>query len=319
MTRSRRAVPLPRGWSLNTRDIVAVLIANGLLITAMWLRHGALNQLTTLSGWFIAAGELTALQGGYLALIQLVLMSRSPWLEQVVGQDALTSAHRWVGFACVWLIVAHVFLTTLGFALGDGSNLIVEAWTLLVTYQFMLMAGVSLVLFIAVAVSSVRIATALGLALLFSFKTPAETASAQGPGHGPVTPVASTDPGASSPASVVATPAPVAGQTAKPVSTPQPSKEASKGNGTFTGAVVQEPFGQVQVQITMSGGKLTDVTVLQMSTHGRSGFISQSAAPILHDEALAAQSANIDLVSGATYTSDAYAQSLQSALDQAHA
>jgi uncharacterized protein with FMN-binding domain len=94
---------------------------------------------------------------------------------------------------------------------------------------------------------------------------------------------------------------------------------ASKGSGTFTGAVVQEPFGQVQVQITMSGGKLTDVTVLQMSTHGRSGFISQSAAPILHDEALAAQSANIDLVSGATYTSDAYAQSLQSALDQAHA
>ncbi len=160
--------------------------------------------------------------------------------------------------------------------------------------------------------------TALGLALLFSFKTPAETASALGPGHGPVAPVGSTVPGASSPAPVVATPAPLAGGTAGPASTPQPSKVASKGNGTFTGAAVQEPFGQVQVQITMSAGKLTDVTVLQMSTHGRSGFISQSAAPILHDEAVAAQSANIDLVSGATYTSDAYAQSLQSALDQAH-
>jgi len=161
------------------------------------------------------------------------------------------------------------------------------------------------------------VTTALGLALLFSFKTPAESASALGPGHGPVAPPGSANPG-TSPAPGVTTPAPVAGQTAKPVSTPQPSKVASKGNGTFTGAVVQEPFGQVQVQITMSGGKLTDVTVLQMSTHGRSGFISQSAAPILHDEALAAQSANIDLVSGATYTSDAYAQSLQSALDQAH-
>ena len=161
--------------------------------------------------------------------------------------------------------------------------------------------------------------TALGLALLFSFKTPAETASALGPGHGPVAPARATDPGAGSPSPVVATPAPVAGGTARPpASTPQPTKVASKGNGTFTGAVVQEPFGQVQVQITMSGGKLTDVTVLQMSTHGRSGFISQSAAPILHDEALAAQSASIDLVSGATYTSDAYAQSLQSALDQAH-
>ena len=104
------------------------------------------------------AGELTALVGGYLALIQLVLMSRSPWLEQVVGQDALTAAHRWVGFTCVWFIVAHVVLTTIGFALADGSNVIVELWTLLTTYEFMLMAGVSLVLFVGVAISSVKLA-----------------------------------------------------------------------------------------------------------------------------------------------------------------
>ena len=158
MAGSRRAVPVPRGWSLRTREIVAVLIGNGVLIGAMWLRHGGLDLLDSPSGWFIAAGELTALLGGYLALIQLVLMSRSPWLEQVVGQDALTAAHRWVGFACVWFIVAHVVLTTLGFALADGSNVIVELWTLLTTYQFMLMAGVSLVLFVAVAISSVKLA-----------------------------------------------------------------------------------------------------------------------------------------------------------------
>jgi predicted ferric reductase len=158
MTANRRAVPLPRGWSLRTRDIVAVLVANGLLIGAMWLRHGGLDQLTSLSGWFIAAGELTALLGGYLALIQLVLMSRSPWLEQVVGMDGLAAAHRWVGFACVWFIVGHVLFTTVGFALADGSNLVVEEWTLLTTYQFMLMAGVSLLLFVTVAVTSVRVA-----------------------------------------------------------------------------------------------------------------------------------------------------------------
>jgi predicted ferric reductase len=158
MTANRRAVPLPRGWSLRTRDIVAVLVANGLLIGAMWLRHGGLDQLSSLSGWFIAAGELTALLGGYLALIQLVLMSRSPWLEQVVGMDGLAAAHRWVGFSCVWFIVGHVLFSTVGFALADGSNLIVEEWTLLTTYQFMLMAGVSLLLFVVVAFSSVRIA-----------------------------------------------------------------------------------------------------------------------------------------------------------------
>jgi predicted ferric reductase len=158
MTGNRRAVPVPRGWSLRTREITAVLVLNGLLIAAMWLRHGGLDQLTDPSGWFIAAGELAALFGGYLALIQLVLMSRSPWLEQVVGMDSLAAAHRWVGFVCVWLIVGHVLLTTIGFALVDGRNLVVEAWTLLTTYEFMLMAGVSLVLFIGVAVSSVRVA-----------------------------------------------------------------------------------------------------------------------------------------------------------------
>lgn len=158
MARDRRAVPVPRGWSLRWWDIAAVLVGNGVLIAAMWLRHGGLGELSSLSGWFIAAGELAALYGGYLALIQLVLMSRSPWLEQVVGMDQLTVVHRWVGFSCVWLIVAHVLFTTVGFALGDGSNLVVEAWTLLTTYQFMLMAGVSLVLFVAVAASSVKVA-----------------------------------------------------------------------------------------------------------------------------------------------------------------
>ncbi len=158
MTGNRRALPVPRRWSLRTRDIVAVLVLNGLLIAAMWLRHGGLDQLADPSGWFIALGELVGLYGGYLALIQLVLMSRSPWLEHVVGRDNLAAAHRWVGFVCVWLIVGHVLLTTIGFAIADGQNLVVEAWTLLTTYEFMLMAGVSLVLFIGVAVSSVRVA-----------------------------------------------------------------------------------------------------------------------------------------------------------------
>ena len=67
----------------------------------------------------------------------------------------------------------------------------------------------------------------------------------------------------------------------------------------------------------MAGGKLTDVVALELPTGRRSGQISNYAAPTLRQEALQAQSAKIDLVSGATYTSDAYTQSLQAALDQA--
>jgi uncharacterized protein with FMN-binding domain len=74
----------------------------------------------------------------------------------------------------------------------------------------------------------------------------------------------------------------------------------------------------VQVQITVSGGALTDVTALQLTDHdGKSVQISNRAAPVLRSEVLQAGSANVNTVSGATYTSDAYLTSLQSALDQA--
>jgi uncharacterized protein with FMN-binding domain len=73
----------------------------------------------------------------------------------------------------------------------------------------------------------------------------------------------------------------------------------------------------VQVQVTVSAGKLVDVTALQLpNDRSRSVQISRYAAPILRREVLAAQGTQIDSVSGASYTSDAYAQSLQAALDQ---
>jgi predicted ferric reductase len=157
-TRARRPVPLPRTWSIAATDILAVLIGNAVLILGMWVHHGGLEQLDTLGGQLSAVGQLTALYGTYIALIQLVLMSRSPWLDQVFGTDRLAAAHRWLGFACVWLLAGHVLFTTVGYALGDGSNVVVEFWTLITTYPYVLMALVSGGLFLAVAVSSVKAA-----------------------------------------------------------------------------------------------------------------------------------------------------------------
>jgi uncharacterized protein with FMN-binding domain len=93
---------------------------------------------------------------------------------------------------------------------------------------------------------------------------------------------------------------------------------AGTASGTLTGSLVRTRYGDVQVQITLKNGKITAVTALQLPSGGRSGYISQAVEPILHDETLQVQSAQIDLVSGATYTSTGYAQSLQAALDQAH-
>ena len=156
--RMARHAPMPRQWNVRAGDVYALVGANALIIAAMWLRHGGTDQFSTLSGTISAIGQLTALLGTYAALLQLVLMSRNPWLEQVFGMDRVAWAHRWLGFATVWLLLGHAAGTTVGYALGDGSSLIDEAWTFLTTYQYVLMATVGMALFVAIAVSSVRYA-----------------------------------------------------------------------------------------------------------------------------------------------------------------
>jgi uncharacterized protein with FMN-binding domain len=171
--------------------------------------------------------------------------------------------------------------------------------------------------------------TAVAVALLFSFKTPTEqgigtTADRRAAVFGQSTPSARIRP--SSPAHATQAPTSVggapptrapAGATATEPPPTDPPASAST-DGTLTGPVVSTRFGPVEVQITVQGGKIVDVTALELPSGRRSGQISQAAEPLLRDEALQAQSATIDIVSGATYTSEAYAQSLQAALDQAH-
>jgi len=92
----------------------------------------------------------------------------------------------------------------------------------------------------------------------------------------------------------------------------------SAKDGTFNGQTEQTPFGPMQVAAVISGGKITDVKVLQRTNQGgRSVQISNQADPMLRNEVLQAQSANVSTIGGATYTSEGYLQSLQSALDQA--
>ncbi|GAB2748476.1 FMN-binding protein [Streptomyces bullii] len=86
---------------------------------------------------------------------------------------------------------------------------------------------------------------------------------------------------------------------------------------TLTGSAVQTQYGPVQVRVTVSGGKITEAEAVRAPSGGRSSQISQTAVPRLNQAAVATGSADIDAVSGATYTSNGYKQSLQSALDQA--
>lgn len=106
-------------------------------------------------------------------------------------------------------------------------------------------------------------------------------------------------------------------------STPAPTSGSSSTatgvkDGAYTGSSVSTRFGTVQVKVTVSSGKIADVAAVHLTDRGgRSVQISNYAAPILRSAVLQSQSAKVSSVSGATYTSDAYLTSLQSALDQA--
>jgi uncharacterized protein with FMN-binding domain len=85
-----------------------------------------------------------------------------------------------------------------------------------------------------------------------------------------------------------------------------------------TGDAADTRWGPVQVQLTVAGGTITAVSVVEYpDNNGKDKQINARALPILVRETLKAQSADIDMVSGATVTSDGYVESLQSALDQA--
>jgi uncharacterized protein with FMN-binding domain len=146
--------------------------------------------------------------------------------------------------------------------------------------------------------------TAAGLAALLSFKTHAGAAA-------DAAPATSQAAGGSAPAPAAASRPAASTRSAGPAS-------AAPRTVTVTGTVANTQYGPMQVQVTVAGQKITKVTVLQRTDDGsESNQIDSFAIPKLTSETLAAQSARIDTVSGASYTSSGYIQSLQSALDQA--
>jgi uncharacterized protein with FMN-binding domain len=201
---------------------------------------------------------------------------------------------------------------------------------------------------------AVFVATVGGLVILLGFKTtqakvprpvalsgatPGDS-SAPADSSGPVSPTAASSAPASSPqpstaasSSTAATASSVSPSAkaspsatksaAKP--TPKPTPKPSSTTKTVTGSTVtvsegRREFGVVQVQLTLTNGKITAATAIQFpQDDSHSAELSQFSIPVLSQEVLSKQSSSIDAVSGATYTSAAYAQSVQAALDAAKA
>jgi uncharacterized protein with FMN-binding domain len=161
------------------------------------------------------------------------------------------------------------------------------------------------------------LATAIGLFLLLSYKahTPTTVSSAL------TSPNPGTDTGSTPTAAPTAGSGSGSGTTSGSSTASTGSSSPTSGtihNGTFVGDAATSQFSTIQVEVTVSGGKITDITVVQDADDDQhSAEVDAFAIPTLRSEALSAQSANIDAVSGATYTSQSYTQSLQSALDKA--
>ncbi|MFD4971016.1 FMN-binding protein [Streptomyces sp. NPDC058424] len=138
-------------------------------------------------------------------------------------------------------------------------------------------------------------ATVSGIVLLLSLKPASDPASASAAGAAPQ-------------------------RTAAAQESPQGGSGAQRtGTRSVTGDVARTQYGDVQVRLTVSGGRITAAEAVQAPQGGLSGQKSELAVPKLNQEAVTSQSANIDTVSGATYTSGGYKKSLQSALDKAKA
>ncbi len=112
-------------------------------------------------------------------------------------------------------------------------------------------------------------------------------------------------------------PPPTAGSVLNPTSTPAPQAGKYK-DGQYTGDVTDAFYGNIQVEVAITGGKISDVTFLQYpNDRGTSVMINTQAMPYLKQEAIVAQNANVDIITGATQTSEAFRLSLQSALSKA--
>lgn len=144
--------------------------------------------------------------------------------------------------------------------------------------------------------------------------TPSNTTSA--PATASATPTQSAAPTVVSTPTVTSTPTKTATPAPAPTKTATPTPTVKSVSGTFTGPVVNVNYGNVQVEITVSNGKITDARALQAPS-GRNDRYTNYALPLLKQQTLAAQSTNIQGASGASYTTYGWRKSLQGAMAKA--
>jgi uncharacterized protein with FMN-binding domain len=178
--------------------------------------------------------------------------------------------------------------------------------------KYILILGV-MVIFAGYVIYSRRDGDSVNLAPPAGLTTPTAATGSSG-GSGSSSAVAS---GSGTPPTPQTTPA-ASATTANPSAAGPAAGQGQYKDGSYTSPVENAYFGSLQIQVAVSGGKISDVAFLQFpNANQHSKEVSQQALPYLKSEAIQAQSANVNIVSGATQTSQAFQQALASALNQA--
>jgi predicted ferric reductase len=142
---------------LGGMTLLAVVVgANAAWMVHLWV-HGGNLHTKGLGDVLNSIGRITGLLGAYLALLQVLMLARLPWLDRLVGFDRMTIWHRRNGKACLTLIVAHMITITAGYTLTDQVGLGKEISSLLGTYPGMVTATIGTGLLILVVATSLMI------------------------------------------------------------------------------------------------------------------------------------------------------------------
>lgn len=152
------AVPAARGSGRRPSGVLAALWAGSLGVLAFWWLGTSPLVGATPGGAVMSLGELAGLLGAFLVCAQLLLIARVPWFERSVGLDRLVSWHRSLGTTVVLLIVTHVVLMVVGGAWLDQTTLWAEVPGVLATQPYLWPAVIGTALFLAVGLSSARLA-----------------------------------------------------------------------------------------------------------------------------------------------------------------
>jgi predicted ferric reductase len=141
------------------RLVAALLLWLGLLlVTYWWVADGGVADLGQWVSGLTSLGRLAGLWAADLLLIQVLLMSRFPLLEDAFGRDRLTRIHRVIGLPSSWLLITHIMMIIAGYASGNLSAVLPTTWDLITTYGGILLAVAGATCLIMVVITSIRAA-----------------------------------------------------------------------------------------------------------------------------------------------------------------